>query len=148
MKSKLIFALLLLSSLPITAEEVADPCLKAADYKGCKEYQQQQAPRKVNVDTPNNHEYDPRSVRQQKTRGRYGRYITFTGITLNEYDGSPGRWNPGQPGRRECKTVYGSTTQARPRLANKSVTSLQASHQQPQVVLNENVFAISWTVRT
>ena len=40
------------------------------------------------------------------------------------------------------------TTQAKPRLANKSVTSLQASHQQPQVVLNENVFAISWTVRT
>ena len=107
MKLNLIFALLLLSSLPITAEEVADPCLKAADYKGCKEYQQQQAPGKVNVDTPNDHEYDPKSVRQQKIRGRYGRYITFTGITLNEYDGSPGRWNPGQPGRRECKTVYG-----------------------------------------
>ena len=66
MKSKLIFALLLLSSLPTTAEEVADPCLKAADYKGCKEYQQQQAPGKVNVDAPNNHEYDPKSVRQQK----------------------------------------------------------------------------------
>ena len=54
MKLKLIFALLLLSSLPFIAEEVADPCLKAADYKGCKEYKQQQAPGKVNVDTTKN----------------------------------------------------------------------------------------------
>ena len=107
MKFHPIVAFLLLSPSTAIAKDVGDPCLKAADYKGCKEYHQQQTPGKVKVEAPNDHEYDPKSVQQQKIRGRYGRYITFTGITLNEYDGSPGRWNPGQPGRRECKTVYG-----------------------------------------
>ena len=107
MKFHPIVAFLLLSTSTAIAKDVGDPCLKAADYKGCKEYHQQQTPGKVKVEAPNDHEYDPKSVQQQKIRGRYGRYITFTGITLNEYDGSPGRWNPGQPGRRECKTVYG-----------------------------------------
>ena len=89
------------------AEPTADPCLKAADYKGCRDYHDEPSPGQVVVDKPNDHEYRPESIQQQLVRGRYGRYLTFTGITLNAYEGTPARWNPGQPGTMQCNTVYG-----------------------------------------
>ena len=80
------------------AQPTIDPCLKAADYKGCRDYHDERSPGQVVVDKPNDHEYRPESIQQQKVRGRYGRYLTFTGITLNAYEGTPAKWNPGQSG--------------------------------------------------
>ncbi len=45
------------------------------------------APVRVEPDTYN---YEENSVKQIKVRGRYGRYITFTGKTTNTYRGMPG----------------------------------------------------------
>jgi len=89
------------------AQPTVDPCLKATDYKGCRDYHDERSPGQVVVDKPNDHEYRPESIQQQKVRGRYGRYLTFTGITLNAYEGTPAQWNPGQSGTKQCNTVYG-----------------------------------------
>ena len=109
--------MLVLATSPCLAQTETDPCLQAADYKGCKEYHSGGPVQgKVDVSAPSDHNYRPGSVRQQKVRGRYGRYLAFTGTTLNEYAGSPARYNPGSPGRRVCTTnttpngLYKTTT--------------------------------------
>lgn len=62
----------------------------------------------VNVQEPSTYNYDAGSVSALEIRGSYGRYITFIGKTVNQYDGTPGYYNPGSPGRQVCST-YGST---------------------------------------
>ena len=51
------------------AQPTIDPCLKAADYKGCRDYHDERSPGQVVVDKPNDHEYRPESIQQQKVRG-------------------------------------------------------------------------------
>ena len=95
-----------------TDDEASDRCLNAADYKGCMEYHDSKGSSPttqdkvdVEVTAPSDHNYRASSVRQQKIRGAYGRYLTFVGTTLNEYAGSPSSYNPGSPGRRVCDTT-------------------------------------------
>ena len=95
------------AATPTLAQQTSDPCLQAVDYKGCKEYQNPTTPHRVVVDPPNDYEYKAESVRRQQVRGAYGRYLTFVGMTLNAYVGTPARWNPGQPGTKQCNTIYG-----------------------------------------
>ena len=83
----------------------ADLCMDAADYKGCMEFHSDGVKGSVDVQRPNDNSYRPNSVRQQKVRGRYGRYITFIGTTLNDYTGTPASYNPGLPGRKVCNTI-------------------------------------------
>ena len=111
------------------ADTDADPCLKAADYKGCKEFQSGQTSEKtsgnVEVKAKSDHNYRPNSVRQMKVRGSYGRYISFVGTTLNEYAGTPARYNPGMPGRKVCNTTYGFNNQ------NKTTSCQQVGYVAP-----------------
>lgn len=68
----------------------------------------------VNVQEPSTYNYDAGSVNALEIRGSYGRYITFIGKTVNQYDGTPGYYNPGSPGTQTCNTYgtygYGATT--------------------------------------
>ena len=89
----------------VLANPAPDQCLNAADYRGCMEYHSGGTAGKVDVAQPSDHNYRPGSVRQQKIRGSYGRYLTFTGTTLNAYSGTPASYNPGSPGRRVCDTT-------------------------------------------
>lgn len=79
----------------------AEMLLQAVDYKGCKKFQSDQTAHKTSVDvevrSQSDYNYKPNSLRQQKVRGSYGRYIRFVGTTLNEYAGTPARCNPGMP---------------------------------------------------
>ena len=79
----------------------------------------------VVVDTPNNHEYRPESIQQRKVRRRYGRYITFTGITLNAYEETPALWTPGQTGTKQCNTVHRYNNK------NKRITCKQVGYLLP-----------------
>ena len=98
--------IVLIASPGLAQTDAADPCLQAADYKGCREYHSGGPVQgKVEVAAPSDHDYIPRSVRQLKIRGSYGRYLTFTGTTLNAYAGIPASYNPGSPGRRVCTTT-------------------------------------------
>ena len=106
MNWRLLPGIIVLIASPGLAQTESDPCLKAADYKGCREYHSGGSVQgKVDVSAPSDHNYNPGSVRQQKVRGRYGRYLAFTGTTLNAYSGTPARYNPGSPGRRVCTTT-------------------------------------------
>ena len=98
----LIFVLLPFSIQPGVSD---DRCIDAADYKGCMEFHSDTEKGSVDVQRPKDNSYRPNSVRQQKVRGKYGRYIVFTGTTLNEYSGTPSTYNPGSPGRKVCNTV-------------------------------------------
>ena len=99
--------ILMFALLPSTIQQgvSADLCMDAADYKGCMEFHSDGVKGTVDVQAPNDNSYRPNSVRQQKVRGRYGRYIVFVGTTLNEYSGTPATYNPGSPGRKVCNTV-------------------------------------------
>ena len=103
-----------LIATPYLAQADADPCLHALDYKGCKEFHSGQTAYKtsgnVEVRSKSDYHYRPNSVRQQKVRGSYGRYISFVGTTLNEYAGTPASYNPGMPGKKVCTTSYGFKT--------------------------------------
>ena len=129
MHRRLLFGVIALIAAPCLAQAEDDPCLKAVDYKGCKEYQSGQTFEKtsgnVEVNAKSDHNYRPSSVRQQKVRGSYGRYISFVGTTLNEYAGTPARYNPGSPGRRVCNTTYGFNNQ------NKTTTCQQVGYVAP-----------------
>jgi tetratricopeptide (TPR) repeat protein len=98
-----------------------DKCISAADYKGCMEHkigtpaEQGVSPGTVNVATPSEYNYLPKTVKQLKIRGSYGRYIQFIGKTNNAYDGTRGYYNAGSPGRQVCQTYinpmgYGGRT--------------------------------------
>ena len=117
MNWRLLFGVIALIATPCMAQAEDDPCLKAADYKGCKEYQSsqnfEQTSGNVEVKTTGDHNYKPSSVRQMKVRGSYGRYISFVGTTLNEYAGKPASYNPGMPGRKVCNTTYGFNKQTK-----------------------------------
>ena len=66
----------------------------------------------VTVESPSRYSYEENSVRQQKIRGQYGRYITFTGRTINSWEGTPDFYNPGYQGSFNCSTygnIYGYT---------------------------------------
>ena len=63
----------------------------------------------VNVTTPSPYSYRDTSVKQLKVRGKYGRYITFTGRSTNSWQGTSGNFNPGNDGYVSC-TSYGSST--------------------------------------
>ena len=43
-----------------------------------------------------------KSVKQAKIRNKYGRYISFTGLSTNEYEGTSGFTIPGTPGYLDC----------------------------------------------
>ena len=124
MNWRLLCVATLLCGSSAVAQAPSDPCLQAVDYKGCKEYQDQTGSTRVKVDAPKDYDYEPESVRQQEIRGAYGRYLTFVGITLNAYEGTPARWNPGQPGTRQCNTVYGFNN-------NKTTTCRQIGYVAP-----------------
>ncbi len=115
MNWRLLIGVIALIATPCMAQAEDDPCLKAADYKGCKEYQSgqnfEQTSGNVEVKTTGDHNYKPSSVRQMKVRDSYGRYISFVGTTLNEYAGKPASYNPGMPGRKVCNTTYGFNKQ-------------------------------------
>ena len=125
----LLAGVIALIATPCLAQADADPCLQAADYKGCKEYQSSQTAKKtsgnVEVKSQGDYNYRANSVRQQMVRGSYGRYISFVGTTLNEYAGTPARYNPGSPGRRVCNTTYGFNNQ------NKTTTCQQVGYVAP-----------------
>ena len=88
-------------------------CTNAADYKGCMEFHadaptgQGISPGTVNVATPSEYNYLPKTVKQLKIRDSYGRYLTFSGRTSNEYAGTGGSYNPGSSGREVCSTNSG-----------------------------------------
>ncbi len=44
----------------------------------------------IKVKAPNSYSFEKDSVRQLKIRGKYGRYITFKGRTINSYKGTSG----------------------------------------------------------
>ena len=119
------FLVALMACSQALTQPIPDPCLKAMDYKGCKVYHNHPTSGQVVVDTPNDHEYRQESIRQQKVRGRYGRYLTFTGTTLNTYEGTPAQWNPGRPGTKQCDTVYGYNNK------NKRTTCSQVGYIAP-----------------
>ena len=114
MRSWLLSGMIALIAAPYLAQADADPCLHALDYKGCKEFHFGQTAYKtsgnVEVRSKSNYNYRPNSVRQQKVRGSYGRYISFVGTTLNEYAGTPASYNPEMPGKRVCTTSHGFKT--------------------------------------
>ena len=117
MNWRLLFGVIALIATPSLAQTEDDPCLKARDYKGCKEYQSDQTVEtttgSVEVKPHSDYDYKPSSVRQMKVRGSYGRYISFVGTTLNEYAGTPASYNPGLPGRTVCHTVNGFNNQTK-----------------------------------
>ena len=117
MSWRLLFGVIALIATPSLAQTEDDPCLKARDYKGCKEYQSDQTVEtttgSVEVKPHSDYDYKPSSVRQMKVRGSYGRYISFVGTTLNEYAGKPASYNPGMPGRKVCNTTYGFNKQTK-----------------------------------
>ena len=111
MRSWLLSGMIALIATPYLAQADADPCLHALYYKCCKEFHSGQTAYKtsgnVEVRSKSDYHYRPNSVRQQKVRGSYGRYISFVGTTLNEYAGTPASYNPGMPGKKVCTTSYG-----------------------------------------
>ena len=117
MHERLLFGVIALIATPCLAQTEDDPCLKAADYKGCKEYQSGQSfettSGNVDVKAHSDYKYKPSSVRQMKVRGSYGRYISFVGTTLNEYAGIPASYNPELPGRTLCHTINGFNNQTK-----------------------------------
>ena len=117
MNWRLLFGVIALIAIPSLAQTEDDPCLKARDYKGCKEYQSDQTVEtttgSVEVKPHSDYDYKPSSVRQMNVRGSYGRYISFMGTTLNEYAGTPASYNPGLPGRTVCHTVKGFNNQTK-----------------------------------
>ena len=117
MNWRLLFGVIALIAIPSLAQTEDDACLKARDYKGCKEYQSDHTVEtntgSVEVKPHSDYDYKPSSVRQMKVRGSYGRYISFVGTTLNEYAGTPASYNPGLPGRTVCHTVKGFNNQTK-----------------------------------
>ena len=53
--------------------------------------------------------YRKSSVRQQKIRGAYGRYLTFWGRSENEYQGTSASYNAGNPGTLNCYSSNSGT---------------------------------------
>ena len=129
MHGRLLFGVIALIATPCLAQTEDDPCLKAVDYKGCKEYRSGQSfettSGNVDVKAHSDYNYKPSSVRQMKVRGSYGRYISFVGTTLNEYAGTPASYNPGMPGRKVCNTTYGFNNQ------NKTIICQQVGYVAP-----------------
>ena len=105
MRRPLLVLLLVLAPSSFQSVISADRCIDAVDYKGCMEFHTHAERDSVEVQRPKDNSYKPNSVRQQKVRGQYGRYIVFTGTTLNEYSGIKPTYNPGSPGRKVCNTV-------------------------------------------
>ena len=87
MHRRLLFGVIALIAAPCLAQAEEDPCLKAADDKGCKEYQSGQTFEKtsgnVEVKAKSDHNDRPSSVRQMKVRGSYDRTISFVGTELD-----------------------------------------------------------------
>lgn len=59
----------------------------------------------IEVIPPPAYSYELHTVKQQKVRGGYGRYITFIGTTIHTWPGSPGR-----PGDIQCSEKKGQIT--------------------------------------
>ena len=63
------------------------------------------------VPTPARFSYESETVKQLKIRGKYGRYLTFTGRTDNEYEGTDGYYESegeiyNECDNGECKTFW------------------------------------------
>ena len=56
----------------------------------------------VPVTPPPTYSYEAHTVRQLEVRGHFGRYITFIGKTVNNYEGTSGHYRPGSPGYTSC----------------------------------------------
>ena len=113
MHRRLLFGVIALIAAPCLAQAEDDPCLKAVDYKGCKEYQSGQTfettSGKVEVKANSDHNDRPISLPQ-----------------MNEDAGTPARYNPGSPSRRVCNTTYGCNNQ------NKTTTCQQVGDVAPR----------------
>jgi len=57
----------------------------------------------IRVPTPARFSYESDTVKQLKIRGGYGRYLTFSGRTDNEYEGTDGYYDSDGKSHMECE---------------------------------------------
>ena len=96
---------------------------------------------KVDVAQPSDHNYRPDSVRQQKIRGSYGRYLTFTGTTLMRIP-APRELQPRFAGSTVCDTTVSPD---KPRVAGMWDTWHRVTHQGVPVAWNAEASTTNWT---
>lgn len=130
MKRLLLFYALFSLEFPVAQaveDDIHAKCLKAADYEGCAKSHKTNTQTKTMWETPGinlrsnlspaesfgpddvevsyGYTYRRSSVGKMKVRGKYGRYLSFWGRSTNEYQGTPGYYNPGSPGSVDCTTT-------------------------------------------
>ncbi|MDC3048406.1 hypothetical protein OA162_01700 [Synechococcus sp. AH-736-A19] len=89
-------------------------CSDVKDYAGCvrtltqTENSNDGNENEITVSAPKEYSYDKDSIRQYLVRKKFGRYLVFTGRTLNEYSGTSGYYNPGSSGTINCTSTGNS----------------------------------------